>query len=447
MINLQVCFLLKHCILNSIACTFTQICIVYPLLKYPGLERQFMIKYLRKEKESIDVYGDKIISIAIMIPFIILTLQHLILNYFELSDSSTGTIIQIVSKILVGLFFLLGFRIVFNRNPKNIIITYSITIFLLLINYLFFPENHFILNDLIFSLLFMCIPALLYSQSILEMNILKKIMRKASIIVLIIGILLGVLVFTGNVSIGLYSMSFSYYMLLPSIIFIDEYIQKPNIKAFLYALIPFILILTFGARGPLIGIIVFILLRIIRPSYKLTYKSILFNVSSFVIMIFILFNLGSFFQNINNVFFKFGVESRNLSILSDNRILTLSNRDTLFENVGNEIIKNPLMGIGLGGDRRIIDGYTHNFIIELLGNYGVVFGSILIMIFIIMITGALFTPDKENYNIFIIWLSVGFVHLMVSSSYLIDFRFWLFLGILINVFKNKNSIKVSKQEY
>jgi hypothetical protein len=34
-------------------------------------------------------------------------------------------------------------------------------------------------------------------------------------------------------------------------------------------------------------------------------------------------------------------------------------------------------------------------------------------------------------------LSLGFVHLMVSRSYLIDIKFWIFLGLIINLIKEK----------
>jgi hypothetical protein len=41
----------------------------------------------------------------------------------------------------------------------------------------------------------------------------------------------------------------------------------------------------------------------------------------------------------------------------------------------------------------------------------------------------------------IIWISLGFVHLMVSSSYIVDMKFWIMVGLLANsgIWKRKKT--------
>ena len=54
---------------------------------------------------------------------------------------------------------------------------------------------------------------------------------------------------------------------------------------------------------------------------------------------------------------------------------------------------------------------------------------------------SLIINSYNNYNIVIFWLSVGFIHLFVSSSYLTDIKFWVMLGIIVRQF-NKKSVSV-----
>ena len=51
-------------------------------------------------------------------------------------------------------------------------------------------------------------------------------------------------------------------------------------------------------------------------------------------------------------------------------------------------------------------------------------------VILILIIRALFIKDQEKQNMMIIWTSLGFVHLMVSSSYLTDMKFAIFMGLI-----------------
>lgn len=127
-----------------------------------------------------------------------------------------------------------------------------------------------------------------------------------------------------------------------------------------------------------------------------------------------------------------GINSRSILLFLSGEI-HLSGRDRLYGLVIDAIINDPLSGIGVAGDRRIIGGsYAHNFFIEVLGNFGVIIGLVFSIAFLLLIIRSLATKDKSKYSMIAIWLCYGFVHLMVSSSYLEDIKFWIFAGILFS---------------
>ena len=109
-----------------------------------------------------------------------------------------------------------------------------------------------------------------------------------------------------------------------------------------------------------------------------------------------------------------------------------------------EIYKKPITGIGIAGDRRILDGsYVHNFFIELIGNFGLIIGFIISIGIVLLIIRSLITKNNEKYELIILWVSLGFVHLIVSSSYLIDVKFWILFGLVLNFSQAKKFLAKS----
>jgi hypothetical protein len=375
------------------------------------------------------------ISIAIMSSFVILTFQYLILLYFDLMGTRVGQGIQLISKGVVGFLYLQALPIVLRRNKSKVIVSYFIAIFFVFINYALYRENWEHIKTIIFPLFFTCIPSFIYSYSIKDWHILKKIMDKASVIVIILGLLIGIIVVMGKASIGDYSMSLSYYMLLPAIIFIDRLIIQRSLINGVGLAASLLIILALGSRGAILCIGIYAFLRLARFYNKVIHnKTLLFvsMITTFLIIGGYVFFFDEILQYIYRVLGSIGIKSRSISLLLRDSI-HLSGRDVIYKKIIGEISSNPIIGIGLAGDRRILaGGYSHNILIEILSNFGIVIGSLIIVLLLFLIIRSMFTRVVTNYNMIIMWVSIGFVHLLISSSYLIDFKFWILMGLILS---------------
>lgn len=390
-----------------------------------------------KNKDDIKKFEDKKLSIVVMAPLVVLTAQYFFLVLNNLLNTGNISVIQYTSKIIVAIMFIYTMPIVLKRKMVTFVSIYFIAILIFLINFMIFPENHNDINIIIFPFFFMCLPVFAYSLCIDDWNVLRQIMRKAGLIVFIFGTAIGVLVFMGRSSIGEYSMALSYYMLLPTIIYLDELLDKLALKQIVITFISLIVILALGSRGAIMCIIIFVALKLIRPNSKMSYKRIFFYIIIVCTAVFTSLYLNNIIEFIYNFFIKFGIRSRTLELFLIDAT-ELSGRDHIYLNVIDGILSNPFIGIGIGGDRRVNGGgeglYAHNFFLEVISNFGIFLGSILLITLVFMIIKILFVKDKGKYNIVIIWLSLGFIPLMVSGSYLIDFNFWIFLGIVTSHF-------------
>lgn len=403
-----------------------------------------------KENEILnkkEVKIDKIISVALMSSFVVLTFQYLILVSFNLIGTSSASLVQIVSKIMVGLIFAVALPYVLKRSLKLFFLLYGFGILVFSYHFLVFPENHPYLLNIIFPFFFTALPSFIYVLSIKDLKVFVKVTEKAAVPIFIFGTVLGILIFTGKTSAGVYSMALSYYMLLPAIIFLGKIFDKRKLIYIILFLISSLIIVALGSRGALLCIIVYAILRVLSPRQKISFSKVL--VSGIVVSALILFVsiYDKILISLNELFLDYGIHSRTISLLLRDE-LYLSGRDSIVKTVWNEVIQSPFLGIGLAGDLRINNGsYVHNFIIEVIGNYGIPIGILLLGILLLILFNGLYF--SENYNLISLWISVGLVHLMISGSYIIDIKFWIFLGILFNIIgKRMNSRKtwVKKNE-
>jgi len=394
-----------------------------------------------KNKEKRTTKEDRLISIAIMSFFAVLTIQYFILFYFNISESLMGSQIQLMSKVIVGLFFLISFPIVMKRNWLMFVSTYMVSVFIFLYNYLVFPQNSEALMSIVFPFFFICLPSFVYSFSINDKNILMNMMYKVSNIVFIFGTLIGILVFTNRISIGAYSISLSYYMLLPAIINMYRFFIKNSASPILKVIVSLVIILALGSRGAIMCLGVYIIVASIKNIKKLTFTSLLSYTSIFLVLILGIIYFENIIAFIYEILANLGIRSRTLYLfMQDN--LYLSGRDRLYEVITRQITENPILGIGIAGDRVFIGGYSHNIFIELLSGFGIFIGSIIIVAIALICYKTIHNKNKLDSNISIIWFSLGFVPLLVSGTYLTYFSFWIFLGLAIRVIKDRRAIKI-----
>lgn len=388
-----------------------------------------------KIKNSIDYKtkmqkGDRHISMAIMSSFAVLTIEYFILYFFNIAESSTGAQVQVLSKAIVGVFFILALPIITKRSLLIFVSTYTISVFIFLINYLMFPQNSEALKSIFFPLFFTCLPSFIYSFSIDDKNIFMNIVYKVSNIVFIVGLLIGILVFMNKMSIGTYSMSLSYYMLLPAIINLYKNTIKISTSSIVKFITSLLLIIALGSRGAIMCLGVYIIFLIIKNNKKITYKSLLLLSIGILIIFLGIIYFDNIVEALYNVFLNYGIHSRTLDLFMHD-ILHLSGRNHLYDTIIQQIIENPLIGIGIAGDRVFLGGYTHNIFIEILADFGIIIGSILIIILLLICYKAIKNKNKLDSDIAIIWFCIGFIPLLVSSSYLINFQFWIFLGLAV----------------
>lgn len=243
-----------------------------------------------------------------------------------------------------------------------------------------------------------------------------------------------------------YSMTFSYLMAFATVSIITYtyfYNYKINIYNIIFnaiiCSISLLIVTTNGSRGALIGMLVAIIIVLIQH-YKFKFKTIFIALIITIPLFIILLNVV--LPAVYDLLLSQGLESRNLRLLlKSDTFFYLANREFFYTKSYEAISTHPFLGVGMFGDRVIEGSYTHNIYLELLLNYGVFFGSIICIVFTMLLIRSISSSHIESdwKLLSTIFFSCEYIKLLISGSYLEDIMFWIMLGVIINanLYKSK----------
>jgi O-antigen ligase len=367
--------------------------------------------------------ADVILSFAAFFQIAVLMLQELLIS----SNIVTHEYFRNVSLVLSAIPMVPATYILIKRRFLLFFITYSIILSLILLTLIFYPDNEKYLIPGTFYLLFINVPCFLCLASIRDIAILNRIMLLLSYIIFALGIIYLFLLWIGSIVFLNYSMSFSYYLLLPALVFVSQ----RNILSTLIFIIICIIMLMLGSRGALVAAIIyaFSLLFIDRKNRN--------NILLVTILMTIVIVSGSFFYLFIKLSDNMAVTSRTLNLLLDSDIAHDSSRLDIYSKIWNSILNSPYWGYGIYGDRVLLNGdYCHNIFLEMFHGFGLFFGVGLILLLSFVITRVFFTSDNENKKLLLMFFCYSFIPLLVSGSYLDNAVFGLFIGSLFLLSKN-----------
>jgi len=240
--------------------------------------------------------------------------------------------------------------------------------------------------------------------------------------------------FTGRNWTGADNMAHAYSVLF-SLLYIIWYkgnkLKKSNT---IIIIIGFAYLVAMGTRGALLAALVWWLVCFLIQKENGRTKKILVISGIILLAIFVISGLmQSIIVSLFGVFSKLGLNIRIFEYYLSHDIGNANGRELIYSNLSRYI--SEVDGIsGFFYDRVANNGvYAHNIFIELLVDFGKVFGGLLIALLVFMIYGGVRRANDNNSREFILLFVVGIlIKLMLSSSFLNEPFFFFMLGLLAN---------------
>ena len=372
---------------------------------------------------------EKFVAFAVLLQSFLVILQQTLISVFQLQPEATTAYRVILTAIPLSVAII----IVLFKKWQTFLMVYLIAILILLFNIIIFPQNEVYLkpNTLRF-LLPIVIPSALCLMFVTSIDVVESVLYKISWLTFILTIFYIISYITGVFSITSYSMSFSYGLLLPML----SLYSKKRIHSVIASLILFLIVLGIGSRGAAIVFMLYISYDILQSNKKLIIPAIIL--------------IGIFFLSLPTLsqwFESIGISSRTLNLFINDDIGYTSGRDLIYSYMKEVFWENPIKGIGLFGDRFYLNGaYSHNFILELYLNWGIIGATIILFYFAWKFIVTYRSSDKRKKNILVKYLLASIAPLMVSGSYLVDYDLGIFIGVLflISMENNRNKLILYK---
>lgn len=355
---------------------------------------------------------------------------------------------------IVLLFVLYAFIPVIKRLAAKDFIFFMIVFFVFIFSLLLYPDNYYLIISILPGFFFLVFPYYFLGESIDDFKLLYKYLKCVSEYVIWASVLCYLIAYLNKQYFSSDNMSFSYF-LLPSVMFmICITLEEGSIKNRLTAIAGVSVTVIAGTRGPILCILFFFLLYLIinLSDFRTVLAYISFSVAGFFIYFhcFSVSRMSALYSILRDA----GINLRILQQFLENDLQNTSGRDILYEVIIKSIMKHPFGGSGLLGDRiaslqffgNINGTYAHNLFLEMWCQFGIIFGSFLILVVIITAFKALFLEkDKYTRNFIAVLISIGLIKLLLSGSYLFEPYLFLLMGVsrksLYISFTNMNHIK------
>jgi len=249
-----------------------------------------------------------------------------------------------------------------------------------------------------------------------SIDVIESVLYKISWFTFILVLFYVISYLRGGFLITGYNMSFSYGLLLPML----SLYSKKNLYSVIASILLFLIVLGIGSRGAAIVFMMFVAYDILQSKKKLLIPAFILIGIFFLSLI----TLANWFESI-------GISSRTLNLLIRDNIGYTSGRDHIYNKMIDVFWDNPIIGIGLFGDRFYLDGrYTHNLFLELYLNWGIILATLILFFFIWKFILTYRRSDKKNRTILVKYFLASVAPLMVSGSYLVDYNLGIFIGVI-----------------
>lgn len=358
-----------------------------------------------------------ILTLSMYMQVVALMLQLVLYHFFGVQNG-----IHIVI-LVISAFFMVISAIIWIRYDTGLLCVVCLFFGLFyLLSSLIFPENRHFANVYTFDFFAICLPCFINAILIDDFEIYISVLQLVSIMVFLLGLLLLILLVLRGMRVNEYSMAYSFYMLLPALVFTYGFYYKKKVLFLILAIISMLSILMIGARGALVSSLIFLIAIVLIAKLKLVLKILTVLLSVFVIVFFN--RIITWFGQLLSLI---GITSRNLTLIQINEWFSHdSGRSAIQSQVIELIKKKPLFGNGIGAEQRVLGTYSHNIFLDLFLHFGVLLGSIIIIVGVSLIIH-IFIKTKQKVLFFMLFC-YGFIPLLFSGSYLEFFPFWIFLG-------------------
>lgn len=380
-------------------------------------------------------YEDKHLSVIISLVMFSMFMLTILARFSEGFgfNSSLLSIVSDILKLMLGVVFLSGIKIILKRLNLRVIMFIILSTIVVFLNFLFFPDNNKYFISFVVYFYVTILPLYVYISLINDYSYLLDSMTKMSFLISVIAIVVFVL---SHVAFGIsfnyrsYSMSFSYGILLPSMVLVRNFITTRNLWSLFLAVGLITLIIVYGSRGPVICLVTYFFIKLSR---KYTY----YERGKYKLILLIVVSIGLYtmlpflLQSLSSILDSLDISSRVVNLFLEDSV-DMSGRDFIYKSIYSSFLESPFTVRGINADFLLVGTYAHNLFLELFYQMGFVLGFFIITLIFLLSMRTLFNKNfTPHSDCSILFFSVALPQLMISGSLWSSMYFWMWVALML----------------
>ncbi len=238
-----------------------------------------------------------------------------------------------------------------------------------------------------------------------------------------------------------YSQSMSYRYLFPAIVLLSDVLSRFSFKSLIPFVICLFLIIAYGARGPLASLFLFAVLYWLVMFRNIGIKKLILPILLFAALaIYVITHFEQVIDYLVNQMSSLNSSVRIFQMVMDESVVEDEARGNYAAQCLKRVMENPFWGTGpvndrvylwniYHSDRGVASMYPHNFFVEILTQFGLFFGIVLIAVFLHNIYKSLKeTANIETLKLLLVFIGAYFFPLMFSGSYIETKGFYILIA-------------------
>lgn len=343
-----------------------------------------------------------------------------------------GTFTSIKTVLKIMLIIYLFYTIIRTKERaffRTLIVTVLIVSILFIKSALLGYSQADVLKNNYFDILVIYIPLFVCALNIKDHTLFfEKFIKSARIIGVITA--LTMYLYTSR-SARNYDSSSGYLALVVAVVLFFSYRKNKNVFDLILSIIIIPIALLFGSRGGLICLFGVGLFSVLALG-NLSPKKMLFSILFFFFAILFVMNIDKLIALSPKT-----ISSRNISVISGgNSFVTgffdSNGRNTIWKYYWELSLSRPIVGSGIFGNYS--NNFPHNIFLQILAAEGLFVGSLIIIYLLTKIIKPLRMPVANNTDKYIfLAFSVALFEVMLSTDFLLNEIWWVFLGVAISL--------------
>lgn len=312
------------------------------------------------------------------------------------------------------------------RNFKSVLLLVLSVFFISLLNLLAFSANNSYFLMVLSNFVTLSLPVCICVLMIDDFDIALKVLNDVS--VALACVLSFVLIVYGGSFFSNYNMGLSGALIIPIdvlLLYALKYENDRRRKALgiVLAATLFFSVLFYGSRGALVSVAVFLVVLLFRGGVS-SRKEFIVKLAIIALTVGVVACSGSIVDRVAAIARDAGFQSRSLAMLEHGTALQDSGRSNIQGKVLNDLGLDPFAVRGIASTFVVSGDYSHNVVLDLWHNLGVVLGSIALLAIAALGIRTIRSPENCKNDIALVLFLTFFPQALWSGYIFSSTSFW-----------------------